>query len=118
MASAPGFDIACSVFRVGDAIVADRRRSGIRTGRAAGATSRSGAGGSFEIGCLRSNYRVRACAPGFVLASAPLPAEVRPAAGRGLTAPGKLLASLRHRDFRFLLASTMALQVGSWVQTI
>jgi MFS family permease len=28
------------------------------------------------------------------------------------------LASLRHRDFRFLLASTMALQIGSWVQTI
>ncbi|MGE3076348.1 MAG: MFS transporter [Dehalococcoidia bacterium] len=37
---------------------------------------------------------------------------------RGLTAPGRPLASLRHRDFRFLLASTMALQVGSWVQTI
>lgn len=36
----------------------------------------------------------------------------------GVTAPGKPLASLRHRDFRFLLASTMALQVGSWVQTI
>lgn len=28
------------------------------------------------------------------------------------------MASLRHRDFRFLLASTMALQIGSWVQTI
>lgn len=28
------------------------------------------------------------------------------------------MAALRHRDFRFLLASTMALQVGSWVQTI
>lgn len=36
----------------------------------------------------------------------------------GLTAPGRPLASLRHRDFRVLLGSTMALQVGSWVQTI
>lgn len=36
----------------------------------------------------------------------------------GLTAPGRPLASLRFRDFRILLAGTMALQVGSWVQTI
>ncbi|MCB9486128.1 MAG: MFS transporter [Thermoflexaceae bacterium] len=43
----------------------------------------------------------------------------RPAsAGRGPTARGKPLAALRHRDFRILLFSTMALQVGSWVQTI
>jgi len=35
-----------------------------------------------------------------------------------LIAPGRPLASLRHRDFRFLLASTMALQIGSWVQMI
>jgi MFS family permease len=44
------------------------------------------------------------------------PPILRP--NRGLTGPGRPLASLRHRDFRFLLASTMALQVGSWVQTI
>lgn len=40
------------------------------------------------------------------------------AAARGLTAPGGALAALRHRDFRVLLFSTMALQIGSWVQTI
>ena len=44
--------------------------------------------------------------------AAPLPG------GRGLTAPGRPLSAFRHREFRFLLASTMALQVGSWVQTI
>lgn len=33
-------------------------------------------------------------------------------------ARGKPLAALRHRDFRILLLSTMALQIGSWVQTI
>ncbi len=38
--------------------------------------------------------------------------------GRGMTAPGAPLAALRHRDFRVLLGSNMALQVGSWVQTI
>ncbi|MGI8925634.1 MAG: MFS transporter [Tepidiformaceae bacterium] len=38
--------------------------------------------------------------------------------GRGMTASGRPLASLRHRDFRVLLSSSMALQVGSWVQTI
>lgn len=37
---------------------------------------------------------------------------------RGLTAPGRPFSSLRHRDFRVLLAGTMALQIGSWVQTI
>ncbi len=37
---------------------------------------------------------------------------------RGVTAPGRPLAALAHRDFRYLLGSTMALQVGSWVQTI
>jgi predicted MFS family arabinose efflux permease len=37
---------------------------------------------------------------------------------RGATAPGGPLASLRHRDFRVLLFSTMALQTGSWVQTV
>lgn len=37
----------------------------------------------------------------------------RPNAGRG-----RALAAMRHRDFRVLLLSTMALQVGSWVQTI
>ena len=37
---------------------------------------------------------------------------------RGAFAPGRPLASLRHRDFRVLLAGTMALQTGSWVQTI
>lgn len=31
---------------------------------------------------------------------------------------GGALAALRHRDFRVLLLSTMALQIGSWVQTI
>jgi len=40
------------------------------------------------------------------------------AAGHGLTAPGRPFSALRHRDFRVLLFSTMALQVGSWVQTI
>lgn len=60
----------------------------------------------------------RPCARSSRLASPALPAaERRPRAG-GLTAPGRPLASLRHRDFRVLLASTMALQVGSWVQTI
>ena len=38
--------------------------------------------------------------------------------GNGLTGPGRPLASLRHRDFRVLLISTMLLQIGSWVQTI
>jgi MFS family permease len=52
------------------------------------------------------------------LASRALPATERAAGPGGLTAPGRPLAALRHRDFRFLLASTMALQVGSWVQTI
>jgi predicted MFS family arabinose efflux permease len=47
-------------------------------------------------------------------ADAPQP----PRRGRGLTAPGRPLASLRHRDFRVLLASTMAVQIGSWVQMI
>lgn len=49
-----------------------------------------------------------------------LPAEdaaLNPPA-RGITAPGRPLAAMRHRDFRILLLSTMALQVGSWVQTI
>lgn len=46
------------------------------------------------------------CFPGTLLAS------------RGLTAPGGALAALNHRDFRVLLFSTMALQIGSWVQTI
>ena len=40
------------------------------------------------------------------------------AGGRGLTARGRPLAALRHREFRILLFSTMALQIGSWVQTI
>ncbi|MGE5596595.1 MAG: MFS transporter [Hyphomicrobiales bacterium] len=35
-----------------------------------------------------------------------------------MTAPGAPLAALRHRDFRVLLLGTMALQIGSWVQTI
>jgi predicted MFS family arabinose efflux permease len=39
-------------------------------------------------------------------------------ASRGITAEGHALASLRHQAFRTLLASNMALQVGSWVQTI
>lgn len=39
-------------------------------------------------------------------------------AGAGLTAPGRPLAAFRHRDFRVLLLGTLALQVGSWVQTI
>ena len=39
-------------------------------------------------------------------------------AGGGLTARGRPLAALRHRDFRVLLFSTMLLQIGSWVQTI
>jgi MFS family permease len=47
-----------------------------------------------------------------------LPATKRARRTGGLAAPGRALAALRHRDFRFLLASTMALQVGSWVQTI
>lgn len=55
------------------------------------------------------------------MASRVLPAteavEAAPA-GRGLTAPGRPLAALRHRDFRVLLLSTMALQIGSWVQMI
>ena len=37
---------------------------------------------------------------------------------RGLAAEGRALASLRHPAFRTLLGSNMALQVGSWVQTI
>lgn len=45
------------------------------------------------------------------------PPEQAPA-GRGLTARGRPLAALRHRDFRVLLFSTMLLQIGSWVQTI
>jgi len=44
--------------------------------------------------------------------------EAEPAPGRGLTAPGRALSSLRHREFRFLLGSSTALQVGSWIQTI
>lgn len=36
----------------------------------------------------------------------------------GARAGGRPLASLAHRDFRVLLFSTMALQIGSWVQTI
>jgi len=36
----------------------------------------------------------------------------------GLTAPGRPFAAFRHRDFRVLLASTMAMQIGSWVQMI
>ena len=36
----------------------------------------------------------------------------------GFIRKGGPLASLRHRDFRFLIVSTMLLQVGSWVQTI
>jgi len=39
-------------------------------------------------------------------------------ATRGIIASGGALASLRHRDFRILLFSTMSLQIGSWVQTI
>jgi MFS family permease len=35
-----------------------------------------------------------------------------------MTAPGRPLAALRHREFRLLLFSTMALQVGSWIQAI
>jgi hypothetical protein len=35
-----------------------------------------------------------------------------------LTAEGRALASLRHPAFRVLLGSNMALQVGSWVQTL
>lgn len=35
-----------------------------------------------------------------------------------ITAPGGPLSAFRHRDFRVLLLGTMALQIGSWVQTI
>ncbi|MCC6268091.1 MAG: MFS transporter [Dehalococcoidia bacterium] len=52
------------------------------------------------------------------MASPAAPHAARRKRGNGLTAPGRPLASLRHRDFRFLLVSTMALQIGSWVQTI
>lgn len=44
--------------------------------------------------------------------------EAETPSGRGLTARGRALSSLRHREFRFLLAGSMALQVGSWIQTI
>lgn len=47
----------------------------------------------------------------------PMPAAASPQ-GRGLTAPGRPLASMRYRDFRVLMAGTMALNIGSWVQTI
>ncbi|MCC7365083.1 MAG: MFS transporter [Dehalococcoidia bacterium] len=46
------------------------------------------------------------------------PVAAAPPPGSGLTAPGRPLAAFRHRDFRVLLLSTLALQVGSWVQTI
>ncbi len=60
----------------------------------------------------------RSCARSSCLSSQSL-ADADPVpGGGGLTAPGRPLASLRHRDFRVLLFSTMALQVGSWVQTI
>lgn len=36
----------------------------------------------------------------------------------GLTAPGRPLASLRHREFRYLLGSNMGVQIGMWAQTI
>lgn len=60
----------------------------------------------------------RSCARSFRLSSGAVPAAERSPRAGGLTAPGRPLASLRHRDFRVLLFSTMALQVGSWVQTI
>ncbi len=53
------------------------------------------------------------------MAARALPATEPPVKERrGLTAPGRSLAAMRHRDFRVLLLSTMALQIGSWVQTI
>ena len=52
------------------------------------------------------------------MTSRALPAPEQAPAGRGLTARGRPLAALRHRDFRVLLFSTMLLQIGSWVQTI
>lgn len=52
------------------------------------------------------------------MATPVLPQLERPPVNRGALAPGGPLASLRHRDFRFLLGSTMALQIGSWVQMI
>ena len=47
-----------------------------------------------------------------------LPPAAEPERRSGVTAPGRPLASLHHREFRILLGSTMALQIGSWVQTI
>jgi MFS family permease len=46
------------------------------------------------------------------------PQVERPAPARSQLARSGPLVSLRHRDFRFLLGSSMALQIGSWVQTI
>lgn len=60
----------------------------------------------------------RSCARSFSVASPALRASEGAPRSGGLTAPGRPLASLRHREFRILLFSTMALQVGSWVQTI
>src|SRR5688572_26720225 len=55
---------------------------------------------------------------GRLVTSSQAPAAEAIPRSRGLTAEGQALASLRHRAFRTLLASNMALQVGSWVQTI
>jgi len=48
--------------------------------------------------------------------TSPTIAAPRPAGAAA--APRKRFSALQHRDFRVLLFSTMALQIGSWVQTI
>lgn len=52
------------------------------------------------------------------MASPTLQAEEKRAPAPPEGGLSRALTSLRHRDFRVLLMSTMALQVGSWVQTI